>query len=182
MMMALPRPLVRPNIRLARFWRHRRGATAVEFSLLLLPFLILVFSIIEVSLGFAAGQLLANGSEKVVRKIRTGQETAATETWIKSEICNSLSLLAGSNCEGRISVYMEEQSSFATAANASQIAFNPDGTINTTGWAILPGGSSGIHTLKAVYPRPTMIDLISLVAPNAHMEFFYTATWRNEPY
>ncbi|MCP1198772.1 TadE/TadG family type IV pilus assembly protein [Notoacmeibacter sp. MSK16QG-6] len=165
-----------------RFLRHRSGATAVEFSFLLIPFLVLVFSIIEVSLGFAAGQLLANGSEKVVRKIRTGQQTVVTDDWVKTQICDTLSLLAGNNCKNEISVYLQNQGSFSAAASASQISLLGDGSIDTAGWGVSVGGSSTIHTLKTVYPRPTMIDLLSLVAPNAKMEFFYTSTWRNEPY
>ncbi|RLQ87020.1 TadE/TadG family type IV pilus assembly protein [Notoacmeibacter ruber] len=175
-----PRPRQAPTE--TRFWRNRSGATAIEFSFLILPFLVLVFSIIEVSLGFASGQLLANGSEKVVRQIRTGQQTVVTDSWVKSEICKSLSLLSGSNCENEIAIYLQSQTGFSAAASASQISFKADGSIDTTGWGISAGGASTIHTLKAVYPRPTMIDLISLVAPNVQMEFFYTSTWRNEPY
>ncbi|OXT01814.1 hypothetical protein B7H23_02355 [Notoacmeibacter marinus] len=165
-----------------RFWRKRDGATAVEFSLLLIPFLVLIFSIIEVSLGFASGQLLANGSEKVVRQIRTGQQTAVTESWVKTEICKSLSMLAGTDCKNKISIYLQSQGSFSSAASASQISLLSDGSIDTAGWGISAGGASSIHTLKTVYPRPTMINLLALLAPNAKMEFFYTATWRNEPY
>lgn len=165
-----------------RFWRQRSGATAVEFSLLLIPFLVLVFSIVEVSLGFASGQLLSNGSEKVVRQIRTGQQTVVTDSWVKNEICDSLSLLAGSNCTSNISVYLQSQSSFSAAASASQISLLGDGSIDTAGWGVSAGGASTIHTLKAVYPRPTMINLLALIAPNAKMEFFFTSTWRNEPY
>ena len=43
-----------------RFTRHQKGAAAVEFALVAIPFLALTFAIIETALVFFAGQTFWN--------------------------------------------------------------------------------------------------------------------------
>src|SRR5580692_1890976 len=56
-----------------RFARHQGGATAVEFALVLLPFLALMFGIIETALVFFADQTLETAVANSARLILTGQ-------------------------------------------------------------------------------------------------------------
>jgi Flp pilus assembly protein TadG len=62
--------------RRARFlaWaRNRRGATAVEFALILMPFLVLMFGVLEVAMMFFVSSTLEAAVGDSARLIRTGQ-------------------------------------------------------------------------------------------------------------
>ncbi|PWL04517.1 hypothetical protein DJ468_01680, partial [Candidatus Liberibacter asiaticus] len=51
----------------------REGAVAIEFAILVMPYFMLVFAILEISLSFTAGQLFESAAYDVARKIRTGE-------------------------------------------------------------------------------------------------------------
>ena len=53
-----------------RFVRDRRGATALEFALLALPFALLVFAILESCISFAGQEVMANITDDVARQLR----------------------------------------------------------------------------------------------------------------
>ena len=81
---SLLRRLFAPAIRrrAQAFARDERGATAIEFALLALPFFTLIFAILETSIVFLAGQILDSAVQDASRKIRTGQaqKPATTST------------------------------------------------------------------------------------------------------
>lgn len=56
-----------------RFARQQDGAAAIEFGLIALPFLGLLFAIMETALVFFAGQTLETATSKSARLIMTGQ-------------------------------------------------------------------------------------------------------------
>ena len=58
---------------LRHFLRNREGATAVEFALVALPFLAILFAIIELALNFWVTQVLENAVSDASRRIYTGQ-------------------------------------------------------------------------------------------------------------
>ncbi len=51
---------------------------AIEFALIALPFFLLIFAIIEVSLSFTAQQVMSNAADDIARQLRTGEITAAS--------------------------------------------------------------------------------------------------------
>lgn len=51
----------------------REGSVAVEFALLIMPYLILVFAILEIALSFTAEQIFENTTYEIAHKIRTGE-------------------------------------------------------------------------------------------------------------
>jgi Flp pilus assembly protein TadG len=63
--------------RIAGFPSARDGATAVEFALIGLPFLLLIAAITETALAFFAGQVLDNAVSGAARQLYTGQFQAA---------------------------------------------------------------------------------------------------------
>lgn len=60
--------------------RTERGAAAVEFALILIPMLTLVFGIIQFSMYFYAGQSGAAASHDAVRRATVGDQTCAELT------------------------------------------------------------------------------------------------------
>ena len=55
-----------------RFRRDHSGATAVEFGLLALPFIAVMFAVLETALAFFAGATLETATANAARLIRTG--------------------------------------------------------------------------------------------------------------
>jgi Flp pilus assembly protein TadG len=76
----------------ARFRANKRGAVAIEFALIALPFFLMMFAIIEISLSFAAQEVMANATDDVSRQLRTGQlkATNVSGTKLKTVICGKL--------------------------------------------------------------------------------------------
>ena len=62
-----------PYRAVGRFIRQRDGATVVEFGLVALPFLGLLFAILQTALVFFAGQVLQTAVTNASRLIMTGQ-------------------------------------------------------------------------------------------------------------
>ncbi|HWU62550.1 MAG TPA: TadE/TadG family type IV pilus assembly protein [Ensifer sp.] len=87
--------------RIRRLWpklgQDTQGAAAVEFALLVLPFFIIIFVIIQISLMFFIETGLESALTKTARKVRTGIATtnAWTITSFKSDLCANLALSFG---------------------------------------------------------------------------------------
>ena len=62
------------------FWRDERGFTAVEFAMVAMPFLMLLFGTIGIGLFFFTTFSLENAVEQASRQIRTGQAQLAGMT------------------------------------------------------------------------------------------------------
>ena len=63
---------------LARLPRDRRGATAVEFAMIITPFLFILFSILEISIIFLVSLTLESATAKAARTIRIASASPAT--------------------------------------------------------------------------------------------------------
>ena len=87
---------------LSRFKQEEKGATAVEFALLAIPFIALLFSIIELAVVFFIGSTLNHAMSESAREIRTGefQSTCQTEADFKALICQHMGTLG--NCQGNL--------------------------------------------------------------------------------
>lgn len=79
----------RPGDLLSRWRADSRGATAVEFAMVALPFLMMLFGIIGVGLYFFTVFTMENAVEQASRLLRTGQAQQAgyTAAQFKSKVC-----------------------------------------------------------------------------------------------
>ena len=105
-----------------RFVRQQEGAAAVEFALVALPFLALLFAILETALVFFAGQTLEAAVTDAGRLIMTGQAQTAgfSQADFKTQVCNDLS--GGLfDCAASLYVDVKTYSSFAAVNTASPI-------------------------------------------------------------
>jgi len=84
---------------LRRFTRADDGAAAIEFAFVAIPFLILVFAIIELGLTFLVSMSLENAMSNVDRTIRTGalQARGGDAASYHQAVCDEMSWL-GSSC------------------------------------------------------------------------------------
>src|SRR5690242_16846570 len=83
---AIKRPLSSTILR--RFVRQQDGATAVEFGMVVAPFLAMVFAIMETALVFFAGQALETAGLDSARLIMTGQ--AQTQGFSQAQYKNAV--------------------------------------------------------------------------------------------
>lgn len=168
-----------------RFLRNRKGATAIEFSILAIPFCLLVFAILESSISFAAQQVMANAGDNVARQLRTGQlrPSAINEAKLKELICDKLEIIVADGCPG-LAVDLREFSTF-DAASKVRIKLTADKDIDTSDFNVNPGGALTINMLRVFYRWPVMTDLMRSSMSNlkdGKTLLFSTITWRNEPY
>ena len=63
---------------LSRWRRDNSGATAVEFAIIALPFMLLMFGIMTVCLYFFTNFSLENAAWAAARSVRTGQMQQGT--------------------------------------------------------------------------------------------------------
>jgi Flp pilus assembly protein TadG len=167
-----------------RFARHQRGAVAVEFGLILLPFLALMFGIMETALVFFADQTLETAVADSARLIMTGQAQTQSlnATTFKNAVCQRIYGLF--NCQAGIYVNVQTYSSFGGITYTAPLDAN--GNLQTTNFVYQPGGPGDIVVVQLFYQWPIYVSLMSLgklsnMSGNNRL-LVATAAFRNEPY
>jgi Flp pilus assembly protein TadG len=104
----------RPTSFLKRFARARRGATAVEFAMVAVPFLALVFGIFELGMMFLVSTTLESSAQAQARTVRTGQfqSGGGDAASYKAAICNNLGWLTA-DCKANLYVDLRTFPTFA---------------------------------------------------------------------
>lgn len=169
---------------LGHFIRDRKGSTAIEFTLLAIPFSMLVFAILEACISFAAQQVMANAADDVARQFRTGQIKAAdlTENQVRDLICSRLEIIVSSGCPG-LEVDLRSFETFAAAAQL-RVKFT-GGDIDTSDFTIAPGPSMSKNMLRVFYRWPVITDFMRKSMANldgGNTLHFASVTWQNEPF
>ncbi len=72
--------------------RDETGATAIEFAILGIPFLALLFGILELAMIFFISSTTQHALETVARQIRTGEFQNAGDNWstFKDQVCTGM--------------------------------------------------------------------------------------------
>jgi Flp pilus assembly protein TadG len=166
-----------------RFARGQDGAAAVEFALVALPFLALLFAILESALVFFASQTLETAASDASRLIMTGQAQTAgySQADFKTAVCNAL---AGGlfDCSNGVYVDVETYTSFSAINTASPIV---NGQLNTSNLNYLPGGPGDIVMVRLYYQWPIYVSLLGDTLSNLNggsRLLVATSVFRNEPY
>lgn len=164
----------KPKI-LRRFARHDEGTAAVEFAMVAIPFLGLMFAIMETALVFFAGQTLETAVADSARKVMTGQAETWTPKQFKDEVCGHIFGLFDCN---KIQVSVKAYPSFSAADMKSPIDDN--GNIVSSFNA---GGPGDVVIARLLYEWPTYIPALNLSdRPGNKRLLIATAAFRNEPY
>jgi Flp pilus assembly protein TadG len=169
---------------LRAFARRRDGSTAVEFSILVIPFALLVFAILESCISFAAQQVMTNATDDVARLYRTGQLRAnqLSHDEVRDRICERMEILVSSGCPG-LAVDLQTFSSFAQAA-ALRTPYS-NGDLDDTGFDAVSGGAGSKNVLRVYYRWPIITDMMRLSMSTINggkVLHFASVTWQNEPY
>lgn len=169
---------------LAAFRRDRRGATAIEFAMLALPFALLSFAILETTVSFTAQQVLSNAADRLSRQIRTGQITLdnTNKAQFRTLICNEISIIVGSGCP-ELEFDLQSYTNFADVPK--EIPLAPNGDIDTGKLKYAPGGNGTINNMRLFYRWPVITDIMRPYMsnlPDGKTLLFATNTWQNEPF
>lgn len=175
---ARPKPPKRGlGARLAGFSSNRRGATAVEFALIITPFLFILFAIIEISVIFLVTLTLEDATAQAARSLRTGATAPATGrtgnaasiTSFQNTICNNMAwlqtqCLAGVTAGNGLVIDVRNPSSFSNGSTTMQ-AIN-GGTLSQTAQCFYSGQVGGdIVVVRAFYPWTLFIPGLNLAFP-----------------
>ena len=173
----------------SRFCRDRDGSTVIEFGMLALPFLLLLFAILETCISFAAQQLMANATDDVARQIRTGQikGTDLTEENLREHICGQLEIMVADGCPGLV-IDLRNADTFGELAEFKMPLKGTnrlDREIDKSLADFDPGKNTQKNRLRVLYPWPIMTNLmqksLSTLKDNKIL-LLATATWQNEPF
>jgi Flp pilus assembly protein TadG len=172
-----------PGACLRRFARAEKGTAAVEFALVSIPFMALIFAILETALVFFANQTLESAASDAGRLIMTGQAQTAgySQNDFKTAVCNDL---AGGlfDCSNGVQVDVKTYTSFAAIDTSSPVK---NGQLDTSKMGYTPGGPGDIVVVRLYYQWPIYVSLLgdNLSDLNGNMRLLVaTSVFRNEPY
>jgi Flp pilus assembly protein TadG len=164
-----------------RLARQEEGTAAVEFGLIAMPFLALVFAIIETALVFFANQVLETAVADSSRLIMTGQAQTQglSKDTFKDQVCAKIFGLV--DCVGGVHVDVKTVSSFNSVSLDKPL--DSDGKLDTSDFKYEPGEPGDIVVARLVYQWPTYVSMLGLsnMAGNNRL-MMATAVFRNEPY
>jgi Flp pilus assembly protein TadG len=162
------------------FWASRRGATAVEFALIALPLITLIFASLQVAVIFFFDQALQTATQKAARQLLTGsvQDAGLSQKQFENIVCGNLPTQF--NCNN-LMVDVESSSSFAAANTAPLVpANNPNNN-----WSYSPGNAGDIVIMRVMYDWPVLGGPLAVGLANqpdgGHL-MVATAVFKNEPF
>jgi Flp pilus assembly protein TadG len=173
-----------------RFARQQDGAAAVEFALIAVPFMALLFAILETALVFFAGQTLEAATADSARLVLTGQAQTGTspttgnvgysQADFKNAVCARIASIF--DCTGNIYVSVKSYSTFAQVDTSSPVT---NGVFDTTKMQYSPGTAGDIVIVQVFYQWPIYVSLLdsNLSSLNGSKRLLVaTAVFRNEPF
>jgi Flp pilus assembly protein TadG len=170
------------RLRISRLRRDEKGATAVEFGLVAIPFIVLLFAILETALVFFAGQTMETAVSNAARLIRTGQaqQQALSATDFKDKICEQVMSLF--DCQDGLFVEVRKFDTFDTIDLSKPIDEN--GKLKTD-FEYSPGNGGDIVVVRAFYEWPVFVKMLGLDLSNmsdgSHL-LTATTAFKNEPF
>lgn len=177
-MLLMPRTM----LLLSRFRRAQEGAAAVEFAMVALPFFMLLYAIIDISMIFFATTTLENGIVAAARQIRTGtvQANGMTAAQFRTLVCNQISMMLA--CDARLGIDVRTYSGFGNVASPPALDANGNMSGNLT---FNPGAPGDVVVVRAFYTWPIMTptmgqSLSNMAGGNRLLEA--SIAFRNEPF
>jgi Flp pilus assembly protein TadG len=169
--------------RCAAFVADSKGATAVEFALVAVPFLALLVALIQTFLVFFAQELLETVVQKSSRLILTGQVQSQqmTQDDFRKAVCNQI--VVPFSCDG-VMVDVQVVTSWSSAnTSAPNLTFKPDGTV-ANNWQFNAGSAGDIVVVKVMYQWPVVLGPLGFNLANlsnGNRLIMASAAFQNEP-
>jgi Flp pilus assembly protein TadG len=168
---------------IARYLRARDGATAVEFSLIALPFFALLFAILELGIIYTLSAALDNAAVTVSRTIRTGQIASSTynsASGFQSEICKSMGWTP-TDCAGSLAIDVRKMTTYKPPTTLPPM-FDAAGKPVSN---FTPTAESEIVLVRAAYRWKVFTPLLNQAlasSPDGTRLVTSTFVFRNEPF
>lgn len=188
-------PIRPPRLRLLmrRFARAERGATAVEFALVSLPLLMLVFGVLELGLLLLVSSTLDAATQSAARDIRTGRFQTAlatptvTRAGFKALVCSKMTWLSG-QCANQLALDVRTFTNFNGLANPPPVP--PTAFLPPTNAGYVPPcfsvGQAGDKVLvRAYFDWKLFTPLLNVALDNTGAgshRLSSTTAFQNEPY
>ena len=167
-----------------QFVRCTDGALAVEFGLVLAPFIAMLFAIFQTTLVFFAGRVLDTAVEQSARLILTGQaqDQGMNQSAFASAVCGKIYALF--NCSG-LMIDVQTANSFSNAnTSMPTVTFNQQGQV-TNAWQYQPGNPGDIVVVRVMYQWPVFLGPLGFSLSNlsnGKRLLMSSAAFKNEPY
>lgn len=152
-----------------RLLARRDGATAIEFTILSLPFLAIVFASLETFMAFSAEQVLASATDTMARRIRTGEITFnlgrtsdMNAAQFRKAFCDEIAIMMPcSSAElatpSKLFIDVRTFSKFSDIPKSIPL----NGTdLDTSSFRFTPGGKKSINIVRAYYRWNIFTDLV----------------------
>lgn len=172
--------------RLSSAARDRNGSAAVEFSLVVVPFLAIMMSTFEVGWFYFANSQTDAATIEASRFIRTGQaqEGGFDKDEFFEAVCPHLEIFG--DCSSTLTVQVDTFSSFATlAADTSPVICRDDDTDKIEELTYDPGSDNSIVRVRICLLYKTLNPTIGVNVSNVEggkRRLYGTYIFRNEPY
>ncbi len=166
-----------------RFGKNEDGAAAIEFAIVGLPFLLIIFAILEFSFTFLGERIVHVATQDAARMIKTGQVrvTTHTEEQFRDELCSN-TLMRMFDCDN-LHINVQEIPNFGPPP---PLPLNANGSINPASFVFSPGGTSSMNIVMLFYEWPLLVNVaglgISSWSTNNEALIGTTHAFRNEPF
>lgn len=169
-----------------RFGQDKRGVAAIEFALLAMPFLMVLFAVLETALSFTSQQIMSNAVDNLARDIRVGKlkkgSADATSAAITSRICTDIAVLVPAGCPDLV-VDMKVYPTFNDVPTT--IPRTADKNINTSGFAINVGDPEEKQMLRVFYRWKYYTRFVGdkmAEMPDGKTLLYTAVVWQNEAF
>jgi Flp pilus assembly protein TadG len=141
----------------SRFRRNTKGATAVEFGALALPFFVMLMMIVEASMIFWTRQVLQEATSQAARTILTGEartlytgSPAAQTAAFRDAVCARMNI--GADCATRLLIDVRPEAAFGPPG--SMVA---GGVLDPTQFAMRQTGPNEIVIIRTALRTPVFV-------------------------
>jgi Flp pilus assembly protein TadG len=157
----------------------REGTAVIEFALIAVPFLMLLFALFETAFLYFMNQHLDNAVQLAARRIATGQYTNANadKDKIKLFICNQIVFLI--DCPSAVKVDVSKLEEFDRPK-----APIVDGRFDDSKFGFEAGGAGEVTLLRAAFEYKIFTPFVSMgsaALSNGKILIMSTAAFRTEP-
>jgi Flp pilus assembly protein TadG len=148
---------------LRRLFRDKTGTSSIEFAVLALPFMMVIFASLETFTAFTAEQLFANATDTMARKVRTGEITSTTtREEFRKAFCAEISVImtcSATEAKTPSKLFIDVRS-FADFSQIPDALPRKNGDLDTSGFQFAPGGPTTITIVRAYYRWEVVTDLV----------------------
>jgi Flp pilus assembly protein TadG len=171
-----------------RFAKSERGVTAIEFAIVIPPFLLIMFVMVESGFMLFTEYVLQTSVQKAARQIKTGQAQSAglTAATFKTEVCKLAGIII--DCS-KITVYARPENTFATLKSNLPSFMNVGASYggapaNPTNYGCgAPLQAAGvIATYDWKFSVPFFMSPLGNIDNNNTRRLLGVAVFRNEPF